>query len=95
MYHKQLVTHITNKTTEGIPKEIVEQELITDGWSKNDIAEAFYYSAYPEKIKPFFSQEDFSLGNTSHFNNCNTYNYCTYHWWSNLRINRKDVELYD
>lgn len=53
MYHKQLVTHITNKTTEGIPKEIVEQELITDGWSKNDIAEAFYYSAYPEKLNHF------------------------------------------
>jgi len=53
MYHKQLVTHVTTKINEGILKEKIQEELIADGWSEDDIKEAFYYSAYPEKLRHF------------------------------------------
>jgi hypothetical protein len=53
MYHKQLVTHVTSKLAEGVGREVIERELILDGWSKDDIEEAFYYNAYPEKMRKF------------------------------------------
>jgi hypothetical protein len=53
MYHKQLVNHVTTKLKEGSSKEEIQEELTKDGWSKDDIREAFYYSAYPEKLRHF------------------------------------------
>ncbi len=53
MYHKQLVTHVTTKINEGVEKEKIQDELIADGWSADDIKEAFYYSSYPEKLHHF------------------------------------------
>jgi hypothetical protein len=53
MYHKQLVTHVTTKISEGVLREKIQEELIADGWSEDDIKEAFYYSAYPEKLRHF------------------------------------------
>ncbi|MEK7095147.1 MAG: L,D-transpeptidase family protein [Patescibacteria group bacterium] len=53
MYHKQLVTHVTTKLSAGVPKEQIQAELVLDGWSTDDIKEAFYYSAYPEKLNHF------------------------------------------
>ena len=53
MYHKQLVNHVATKLNEGVPREKIEEELVNDGWLKDDIKEAFYYSAYPEKLRHF------------------------------------------
>jgi D-alanyl-D-alanine carboxypeptidase (penicillin-binding protein 5/6) len=54
MYHRPLVTHVTNKISQGIPKETIEAELLAEGWSKRDVADAFYYSAYPNKTNSIF-----------------------------------------
>lgn len=53
MYHKQLVTHVATKIKEGAAKEKIQEELIADGWSKDDIKEAFYYSTHQEKLHHF------------------------------------------
>lgn len=53
MYHKQLVTHITAKINDGVPVEKIQEELVTDGWSANDIKEAFYYTSHLEKLSRF------------------------------------------
>jgi len=53
MYHKQLVNHVMTKLQGGSSKEVIEAELLSDGWSKDDISEAFYYDAYPEKLRHF------------------------------------------
>lgn len=53
MYHRELVNHIITKINQGIDQEQIKQELINDGWSIDDVNEAFYYSAYPEKLNHF------------------------------------------
>ena len=53
MYHKQLVTHITAKVEAGLSNEDIWKELKNDGWSDDDIKEAFYYVSYPEKQNHF------------------------------------------
>lgn len=53
MYHKQLVTHVTTRFSAGMSKEQIQAELVLDGWSADDIKEAFYYSAYPGKLNHF------------------------------------------
>jgi hypothetical protein len=53
MYHKQLVSHVTARINAGMPSDQIRQELIDDGWSEDDIKEAFYYSLYPEKLNHF------------------------------------------
>ncbi len=51
MYHKQLVNHVSSKLKEGMDTKKIEQELSADGWTEDDIKEAFYYSSYPEKLR--------------------------------------------
>lgn len=53
MYHKQLVNHVTTRQKAGMPDEAIQNELILDGWSKDDIKEAFYYSSFPVKLGHF------------------------------------------
>ncbi|MBX9906278.1 L,D-transpeptidase family protein [Patescibacteria group bacterium] len=53
MYHKPLVTHVTNKLKEGVPLQKVEADLAKDGWSKDDIRQAFYYTAHSYKLRRF------------------------------------------
>lgn len=53
MYHKPLVTHVTTKLSEGNSKEKIIAELVADGWTQDDIEEAFYYSANPQKLRYF------------------------------------------
>lgn len=60
MYHKQLVKHITLKKGEWMEESAIRKELLSDGWSKEDIDEAFYYVEHPEK------QKHFSLGRVLH-----------------------------
>jgi hypothetical protein len=53
MYHKQLVSHVSLKISKGIAYEDIRSELVAEGWSPDDIQEAFYYSSHPEKLKHF------------------------------------------
>lgn len=53
MYHKQLVTHIFTKMSQGMTRADIEVELAADGWSPADIDEAFRYSAQPEELSRF------------------------------------------
>ncbi len=53
MYHKQLVTHVTDKLRRGTSQETITKELSEDGWSKDDITEAFHYSMNPEELRHF------------------------------------------
>jgi D-alanyl-D-alanine carboxypeptidase len=53
MYHKQLVTHVGSRLQAGMSNEDIVRELTTDGWSADDVKEAFYYSAFPEKAQHF------------------------------------------
>lgn len=53
MYHKQLVTHVTTRQKAGMPNEAIQNELIMDGWTEDDIKEAFYYSSFPWKLGHF------------------------------------------
>ncbi|MFA6295158.1 MAG: L,D-transpeptidase family protein [Candidatus Paceibacterota bacterium] len=53
MYHKQLVTHINTKIQTGLSNEEIWKELLNDGWSENDIKEAFYYVSSPDKLNHF------------------------------------------
>lgn len=53
MYRKQLIIHITTKRSEGITDKEIEEELIKDGWSNEDINQAFYYVLHPEEITHF------------------------------------------
>ena len=57
MYHKQLVNHVTVRLQAGMPKEAIENELVMDGWTDDDIKEAFYYSERAREGK----QERFSI----------------------------------
>ncbi|MEI6057360.1 MAG: L,D-transpeptidase family protein [bacterium] len=45
MYHKQLVNHVTARLQAGMEKAAIENELVMDGWTADDIKEAFYYSS--------------------------------------------------
>jgi lipoprotein-anchoring transpeptidase ErfK/SrfK len=56
MYHKQLVKHITHRRNEKATDVAIRKEVEGDGWSKEDIDEAFEYANHPEK------QKHFSLG---------------------------------
>ncbi len=49
MYRKQLVTHVTAKLQAGISNEEIQKGLTNDGWTVEDIKDAFYYSQFPEK----------------------------------------------
>ena len=60
MYHKQLAKHVTERMSLGASEENIRNELLIDGWSSDDINEAFYYSAYPDKASKF------SFGRLSH-----------------------------
>ncbi len=53
MYHKQLVKHITLRRSEWMEEAAIRKELLADGWSKEDIDQAFYYVLHPEKQKHF------------------------------------------
>ncbi len=53
MYHKELVKHIQNKKKDWIDKNTINQELRSDGWSEDDIKEAWFYIENPEKQKRF------------------------------------------
>ncbi|MFA6458907.1 MAG: L,D-transpeptidase family protein [Candidatus Paceibacterota bacterium] len=53
MYHKQLVNHVSTRQRAGMPDEAIQNELIMDGWTKDDIKEAFYYSSFPGKLGHF------------------------------------------
>lgn len=53
MYHKQLVIHINSKRLLGLSDEDICNELIQDGWSKEDIDLGFYYLENPEKLNHF------------------------------------------
>jgi hypothetical protein len=53
MYHKELVTHIHSKKVEGVSDDEIQKELIQDGWSDEDIKQAFYYFQHPDEIKHF------------------------------------------
>ncbi len=53
MYHKQLVKHITLRKSEWVPEEDIRKELSTDGWSKEDIEQAFYFAEHPDLQKHF------------------------------------------
>jgi hypothetical protein len=53
MYHRQLVSHIASKIQEGFSNEDIWKELKSDGWSDDDIKEAFYYVSYPDKLEHF------------------------------------------
>ena len=53
MYHKQLVTHVSSKIQAGLSNEDIWKELKSDGWSDDDIKEAFYYVSFPDKQKNF------------------------------------------
>ncbi|MEI7463074.1 MAG: L,D-transpeptidase family protein [Candidatus Taylorbacteria bacterium] len=53
MYHKQLVNHVTTRQDAGMPNEAIQNELIMDGWTEDDIKEAFYYSSYPGNLVHF------------------------------------------
>jgi hypothetical protein len=53
MYHKQLVNHVVSKRREGMQDEVIKTELTADGWTKDDIDEAFYYGNYPGKLFHF------------------------------------------
>lgn len=60
MYHKQLITHITSKRTSNVNDSDIRKELLEDGWTNEDIDQAFYYVLHPEEIKHF------SLGRILH-----------------------------
>ena len=53
MYHKQLVNHVSTRLRAGMPTETIRNELIVDGWTDDDIKEAFYYSSFPLKLGHF------------------------------------------
>lgn len=53
MYHKQLVTHVSTRLQAGMPDYAIRNELIMDGWSEDDINEAFLYSTSPKKLGRF------------------------------------------
>ena len=53
MYHQQLITHINSKRTSGSNDETIRQELKEDGWTNEDINQAFYYVLHPEQMKSF------------------------------------------
>lgn len=53
MYHKQLVKHISLRKSQWVTEEEIRKELAADGWSKEDIEQAFYYVGHPELQKHF------------------------------------------
>ncbi len=53
MYHKELITHINGKKASGVSDYDIHKELEDDGWSTEDIKQAFYYVENPEKLKHF------------------------------------------
>jgi lipoprotein-anchoring transpeptidase ErfK/SrfK len=53
MYHKELVTHVLHKRSEGKDDDQIQSELREDGWTKKDIELALYYSNHPEQVKHF------------------------------------------
>lgn len=53
MYHKQLVIHINSKKSLGLSDGDIRNELMQDGWSKEDIDLGFYYIEHPEKLNHF------------------------------------------
>lgn len=53
MYHRQLVNHVITRQQAGMPNEAIQNELILDGWTEDDIKEAFYYSSFPAKLNDF------------------------------------------
>jgi lipoprotein-anchoring transpeptidase ErfK/SrfK len=53
MYHKQLVKHVTLRKSEWMEETTIRKELLADGWSKEDIDQAFYFVEHPEEQKHF------------------------------------------
>ena len=53
MYHKQLVHHVSVRQQAGMQNDAIQNELIMDGWTEDDIKEAFYYSSFPGKLGHF------------------------------------------
>ena len=53
MYHKQLVKHILLKKSDSVSENDIRNELSGDGWSKEDIDQAFFYADNPEQQKLF------------------------------------------
>jgi len=53
MYHQQLANHVRSKIKEGLHAKTIRDELAVDGWSEDDIDEAFYYATSPKKLKGF------------------------------------------
>lgn len=53
MFHKPLVTHVTTKLAEGVPIEKITEDLLLEGWTRDDVDEAYKYSMFPEKLKTF------------------------------------------
>jgi len=53
MYHKQLVTHISLKLREGLSIDQIKADLLNDGWTAEDIEEAYRYSMFPNKLSGF------------------------------------------
>ena len=53
MYHKQLVKHITHRKSEWVPEDEIRKEVQGDGWTKEEVDQAFYYVEHPELQKHF------------------------------------------
>jgi hypothetical protein len=53
MYRKQLVAHISRELGQGLSRELIEAELVRDGWSQADIEESFRYAMHPELLEQF------------------------------------------
>jgi len=53
MYHKQLVSHVRGRVEAGKTNEEIWNELRADGWSDDDIRQAFYYVSFPDKLGRF------------------------------------------
>lgn len=53
MYHRQLVNHVSVRQQAGMSNEAIHNELIMDGWTEDDVKEAFYYSSFPGKLSHF------------------------------------------
>jgi hypothetical protein len=53
MYHRQLVNHVSGRLKAGSSVADIQNELIVDGWSDDDIKEAFEYAASPQKLNHF------------------------------------------
>ncbi|OHA17575.1 MAG: hypothetical protein A3H57_00860 [Candidatus Taylorbacteria bacterium RIFCSPLOWO2_02_FULL_43_11] len=53
MYRRQLVKRIVKELEKGKTIDAVKNDLRAEGWSLKDIADASYYSTYPEKLRHF------------------------------------------